>query len=138
MPGGVVEIEEEVLEVMHGVSPHEGIDQGPHYERDENAHKPTLEKLPGRIVYGKLKITGCYHKKGHTGPCEAVQDGHPDCVCLGEDLRPSVPEIKYLTGVSAHHKKAGHNPEPVYPNFPLVIHGVFFYANLQNNRESFV
>ena len=62
MPRRVIEIEQQVLEVLHRLAPDERIDDGPHSEGNQDPRRPPAEELARGIVQRELQITGRHDK----------------------------------------------------------------------------
>ena len=118
----IVEVEQEVLEILHGFPPDKGIDHRPDDERSQDAHRPAAEEFPGRIVKRELQIAGGHHEKGHAGTGQYIQDGHPDGIGSGEDEGAFSAQIKRFVAVRHHDEEAGHDAQRVDPDFSLSFH----------------
>ena len=122
MAGGIVEVQQQVLEILDRLTPDECIHHRPDHERDQDAGCATLEKFARTIVERELKIAGGYHEQGYAGARQDVKGRDPECVRLSQDQRAFAPEVEGLTTVGQHHPEAGEDSKPVYPNFSLFVH----------------
>ena len=122
MPCRIIEVQEQVFEVLHGLSPDEGIDHAPEYKRDQDPDGPPAEKLSGGIVQRELQIAGGDDEQGDTGARQHVQDSHPDGIGPGQDQRTFASQIEGLATVCHHDQEAGGDPQPVDPYLAFVLH----------------
>ena len=47
MAGGIVEVQQQILEILYGFAPDESVHDGPEEERDEDPRRPAAEELAG-------------------------------------------------------------------------------------------
>ena len=47
MPGRIVEIQQQILEILNGLTPDEGIEKGPDDKRNQDATSPAAEEYFG-------------------------------------------------------------------------------------------
>jgi hypothetical protein len=57
MTGSIVEVEQQIPEILHRLTPDECIDAAPKYERNQNPDCTLAEEFPGRTFQRKQQIT---------------------------------------------------------------------------------
>ena len=124
VPGGIVEVEQQALEILYGLSPDQSIYHRPHQQRNQDAHRPAAEELPGGIMDGKLQVAGRYHEQRHAATGNALHYRHPEGVRVREDQGSVSAQIEGLGAVHHHHQEAGRNPQEVQPDFSLCAHSM--------------
>jgi hypothetical protein len=122
MPGGIVEIEQQVFEILNWLPPDKGVYNCPEKERREYPQSPFFEEFTGAVVKRELKIGRCEHEQGHGGAGERVENCHPDGIGPGEDKGTLASQVKGLAAVGEHNHEEGGNPQPVKPYLSLVVH----------------
>ena len=119
MPCSIIEIEQQILQVTHRLTPDERIDQAPDEEGNEDPYGPPTEELAGRVVERELQETGGHHEKCNGGSCKYAESGHPEGIGFRKDERSFAAEIERLRAMGHHDHKAGHQPHPVYPDLSI-------------------
>ena len=122
MPGRIIEVEQQVLEILDRITPYKGINEGPDEEGNQDPGRSPAEELTGRIMQGKLQIAGGHDEKGNRRPGNHIQDRHPDGIGLRKDERSLPAQVKRLAAVRQDDQETGNDPHPVHPYLPPGIH----------------
>ena len=117
MPGRIVEIEQQPLEVGHRFSPGKGIDQRPEDQRNDDAHGPAAEEIPGGIVQGKLQVARGDDEQRHAASGNPFEHGHPEGIGGRKYQRPVSAQVERFRGMYCHHQETGRNPQKIKPYF---------------------
>ena len=115
----IIEVEQQPLQVLHRLSPHQGIDQRPEYHGDQDTDDTALEKLPRSVVQRELQVTGSDEEKRNAAAAEAFEDRHPESIGGCKDKGSVPPEIERFRAMDDHDHEAGCYPQEIQPGFSL-------------------
>ena len=120
MPGGIIEVEEQILEILRRTPPEEGVEDRPDRQRDQDSDGPAAHELPGVIAQREKQITGCNGEKGHAAADQRIEKSRPEGIPGRQDQRSVSTDIERFRTVYDHHHQAGDHPQPVQPDFAFL------------------
>ena len=85
MAGGIIEVDNQALEVLCGIPPPESVYERPYRQRDQDTHGPATEELAGAVAQGEEQITGCNREKRHAATHQRIEERGPEGIAGGED-----------------------------------------------------
>ena len=121
--GRVVEVQEQVLEVLHRFPPVQGVEDGPDGEGDQDADGTPFQEGAGVVVQWELQVGGGDDEQGDAGPRQRQKNGRPDGFRPRLHLRPFTAEVEGFDAVDHQDEETSNHAHPVNPDFALLLQG---------------